>query len=159
MSESRTLGWQQALGFIGVIVSLLFVAYELKQARDIATAEMYLATAQLDFEATSLMLTPQMVRPIIDKVASGEALLPSERAILHDFADTWMTISDSTHFQYQMGLVTKEVWEAERAQIRDLLKIECFSERTQYWGDRNRTSFVDGIAVLIAAAPSHENCF
>ena len=159
MSESRNLGWQQALGFIGVIVSLLFVAYELKQARDIATAEMYLATAQLEFEATSLMLTPQMVRPAIDKLASGDALLPGERVILHEFADAWMTISDAIHFQYQMGLVTNEVWEAERAQIRDLLAIECFSERTQHWGDRDRPSFVDDIADLIAAAPSHENCF
>ena len=159
MSESRTLSWQQALGFIGVIVSLLFVAYELKQSRDIATAEMYLNTKQLEFEALSLMLTPEMVRPVINKLASGEELLPRERVILHEFSDVWLDISDSIHFQYQMGLVTREVWEAERAQIRDLLKIECFSERTLHWGDRNRASFLDDIADLIAVAPSHEDCF
>lgn len=159
MSESRTLGWQQALGFIGVIVSLLFVAYELKQSRDIAIAEMYLATTQLEFEALSLMLTPQMLRPALDKFGSGDALLPGERAILHQFSDVWLTISDVIHFQYQMGLVTKEVWEAERAQIRALLAIECFSERTQHWGDRDRPSFADDIADLIAAAPSDEDCF
>jgi hypothetical protein len=57
-----------------------------------------------------------------------------------------------------MCLVTREVWAAEKAQIRDLLAIECFSERTQHWGDRNRASFFNDIAGL-TAAPVHNDCF
>ena len=159
MNESKAGRWTQVLGFLGVIASLLFVAYELKQSRDIATAEVHLATMQLETEALSFLFTAEMMRPIVDKSYSDEELLPGERRLLLEYTDMWMDISDTIHFQYQLGLVTEEVWEAERAQIAALLAFQCYSEYFQRWGDRVRASFVADIADLLAAAPEHEDCF
>jgi hypothetical protein len=159
MNESTTGRWAQALGFLGVIASLLFVAYELKQSRDIATAEVYLATMQLEMEGYGFLFTAEMMRPVVDKMYTDEKLLPDERKLLLEFTDMWVSLSDTVHFQYQLGLVTKEVWEAERARIAALLAVQCYSEFFQQWGNRSRASFVADIGDLLAAAPKHENCF
>ena len=159
MTEGKTGRWAQVLGFLGVIASLLFVAYELKQSRDIATAELYLATKQLEMESMGFLFTAEMMRPIADRMYANEALSPGERRLLMEYTDMWMELSDTIHFQYQLGLVTEEVWEAERAQIADLLGVPCYSEFFRRWGDRTRASFVADIDDLLAAAPVHEDCF
>ncbi|QFU75128.1 hypothetical protein EY643_05395 [Halioglobus maricola] len=159
MKESKTGRWAQALGFLGVIASLLFVAYELKQSRDIATADVYLATLQLEMEAYGFLFAEDTIRPVVDKLYTDEELLPGERRLLLEFTDMWTSLSDAVHFQYQLGLVPEEVWEAERAHLTDLLAVQCYSEFFQQWGNRNRASFVADIADILEAAPRHEGCF
>ena len=148
----------QLLGMLGVTASLLFVGFEIKQSRDIATAELYLAQAELEMEAGSLLYSPEMLRPVVDKMYSGEKLSPGEQRLLIEYTETWMGMVDTTHFQYQLGLVPDEVWAARREQIRALLEVPCYSEYFGGWGGRVRASFVADIADLIAAAPKQEEC-
>ena len=92
-----------------VVVSLGFVPYELKLARDIAKAEVYLQRTALDQNYRLHMLDAEATRKAERKLRNGEEALSKHetRALLYQ-ADTAIMSAENVFYQYQLGLLDEE---------------------------------------------------
>ncbi len=101
-----------------VIVSLGFVAYELKQARDIALAQIYQDKSEL---IMSLNLAPLEYPELRDSSfklwTSPEKLEERDLHILHSHFLAFLSYYENNHFLYQRGMITEEQMDTIRKEI------------------------------------------
>lgn len=115
-SRVRFVSWTQfgqLLGAFSIAGSLLLVAWELKQARDIAEAELHLGRA--NFDAKGYLEFDQVkVGQATNKLAElGEDVLEDkEWYLLRSYYHFLLLSVDTAHFHWQQGLLGEEVWYA-----------------------------------------------
>lgn len=155
MNESKTGRWAQALGFLGVIVSLLFVAYELKQARDIALAEVYQQKTALVMDInTALIDSPALLDAYIKLWESPEILERQDFTLINGDLAAQLAYWENNHFLYQLEMITEEQMNTLRSVITSALSANY---ARHYWmatsksGDW-RESFATEVNRLLAEA-------
>lgn len=163
MAKSRFEALLQFLGMLGVIASLVFVGFEIKQSRDIALADIYQQRSAMWMEMQLSRLPPEQYRIAYNKVQRDPTTLTAEDiGIFEDMFYAKLTLYENLHFQYQLGLITDEEWAAAVANIRSDFSLPC---RTRWWQeDRHnwRTSFadnVDRLLIKLAPGPCPESAF
>ena len=110
MSE-KLQAWLQIIGLAGVIASLLFVGYELKQAREIAMAEVFASKTQISQAVALSMFNGDAWRKVtMQWPGVPEEVTQEEMRALLDGAALWLEVADFNHHQYQLGLLTQEQW-------------------------------------------------
>lgn len=123
MSEIGTGKWAQAFGFLGVIVSLLFVAYELKQSRDIALAEIYQQkTAMTMAVNTGLINSPALLDAYVTSWTSPETLEIKDLILIHGDLGRQFSYFENNHYQYQLGMIDEEQMDTIRAMITGIFQ-------------------------------------
>ena len=129
-----------------VVVSLGFVAYELKLARDIGKAEVYLQRTTLDQNYRLTMLDAEATREAERKLASGGEPL-SEEDIDHLLyqVDTAIMSAENVFYQYQLGLLDREEWLVWRRNMNWMLSTPCY----RYFFNKNKDGFRKAFAAEI----------
>ena len=114
-----------------VVVSLGFVAYELKQARDIALAEIYQDKTALVMNLNMALIEQPLLLASVDKLwASPNELDMKDLRILSSFFGTQFAYYENNHFLYQQGMITEEQMNTIRANITGFLNA---SEFFRHW--------------------------
>ncbi|MEP0203363.1 MAG: hypothetical protein ABJ084_03855 [Halioglobus sp.] len=106
---------------IAVVVSLGFVAYELKQSRDVATAE--LTISLLDSRAQlylSILDVETYNRGIYKGEVSGEELTYMEKKNRTRVRSAEWIRASAQHLLWESGLLAEGEWEWERSVILDI---------------------------------------
>ena len=120
MDAVKTDRWLQMLGMIGIIASLIFVGFQLKQTQDIAIAGQYQeratnAQAFYEFRAShdiQLQLVGENHKEHLATVANYDGTENLERIATDYFvARTQLMIYDNNFYQYQSGFLTEEAWQ------------------------------------------------
>ena len=119
MNNFQHRDWLQILGQFGVIASLLFVGFQIKQDREIAQSVAYQERSHVASEFYWNIATDEVARAALGKIQNGETELSAEEAD----AAAWIwrsgkEIMQNSYFQYQNGYLDDEHWD----QIRRLIK-------------------------------------
>jgi len=137
MSERMTGRWAQAVGFLGVTASLLFVAYELKQSRDIAVAEIYQQkTAMVMDLNTALIDSPALLDAYLKLATTPDTLEMRDIWLINGGLSALFSYFENNHFQYQLGMISEEQMDTIRAGIAGVFE-DNFTR--QYWISTSKT--------------------
>jgi hypothetical protein len=105
MDREQIHDWVQIIGIFAVVLSLLFVGYEIKQSRDIAVAQMYQQRAELDISMRSLWIPDEelwKIRQMMGEEKDFSRLSNFERETL--CCDPWITRRRHTNCSTIIGL-------------------------------------------------------
>ncbi len=130
MDSAKLNDWMQVVGIFAVVVSLIFVGYQLKQSQDIAIAgqNQERQSVAIDYYASLIQ-----VDEVVDRYGAqhrehldtnfGAENRRSDRMIGLSYIRSRMCllIYDNNHFQYQSGFMTFESWQP----YSDLAKRAC----------------------------------
>lgn len=99
----------EIIGGVAIVVSLLFVGYELKRANDIAEADATATVYQAANEFLALMIDDQQARDVIRKAFGDEidSLTDDESQILSDLMTYIYNIGEVSWKYHKNGLMSK----------------------------------------------------
>ena len=153
MGAGGTERWAQAIGFLGVILSLLFVGYEIKQSRDIAEAEVYAQRAELDVVIRSQYIPSEKIYEIQEKRANGEDITQFElNKLLFAYGSSFI-YWENNHFLYSQGLLGEEHWRASKlSMLKTFIEIPDFLVFWDGYSHEYRISFRNEVDVVVTEA-------
>ena len=144
--------WLELAGIFGVILSLIFVGFQLKQDREIALSMAMQARTETTIQNIQELASNPILASALNKVERGEIheLLLSERRAIALSAKASLYNLDNTHWQFSNGFLSEEKWIASRAALKLILSQtygvrETYEENPAEW----RTSFRQVIDELI----------
>ena len=148
--KSKSLNnWMQFLAAVGVILSLIFVGVQIQQSREIAIAEIYQQRTALLLENFSIAVPTETEFRAWMKVRTGEPLNPDEKFALTTRYAARIAYWENNHFQYQIGLLPEEQWEASKNSIRGQATQQAFLDTWERERFQLRRSFADEIDVIL----------
>jgi hypothetical protein len=114
--------WIQLLGMTGIIVSLIFVAMQMRQSQTIAVAGQIQARNQMLLENQLAFLGEESIgRSIMAKgnpnAINPDSLTEEEYAIWYQIIQIRAITIQNAYQQYQLGLLTEDVWEQAENRI------------------------------------------
>jgi hypothetical protein len=149
----------EIIGAAAVVLSLVFVGFQLAQSNTLARN----AAQQRQIESIRELSRITSENPggvdIFLKAAAGGVLTPAERTIMdaaYAYAErTW----EMLYYQYQNGMVDRELWEAQRRQSRMMqatpMAIAFWERNKDFYSTRYREfRDADQAAATSPAAPS-----
>ena len=141
----------QIVGVLGVIASLLFVGFEIKQSRDLAMADIYQQRTGMWVDIVLSRYSAEQYRTAMNKARyHGDTMTKEDKDVLQDALYARFSFYENLHFQYQLGLIASEEWEASLVSIAEDITLPCHNfwneNERKYW----RQSFADDIDALKA---------
>ena len=114
--------WIQLLGMTGIIVSLIFVAMQMRQSQTIAVAGQIQARNQMLLESQLAFLGEESIGRSIMAKGNPNAINPNslteeEYAIWYQIIQTRAITIQNVYQQYQLGLLTDDIWEQAEDRI------------------------------------------
>ena len=148
--NSKTLNnWMQFLASVGVILSLIFVGVQVQQSREIAIADIYQQRTALLLQHFSFAVPTETEFRAWMKDRAGEPLNPDEKYALTNRYAARIAYWENNHFQYQIGLLPEEQWEASKNSIRGQANRQAFLDTWEQERFQLRRSFADEIDGLL----------
>ena len=131
MNSGQKLNWIETIGIVGIIASLIFVGYQIKLSRDIASADIYqnFMSMIIEIQLTSVTNEPLSQALVKDRLGEEE-LTFYEQYLIWRWLETLMTAKDNLLIQHRLGLVSDDLWEIERRNISAQMEWACFRD---YW--------------------------
>ncbi len=99
------VGWKESLALLGVVLSLLFVAVELRQNTRAIEAAVRNDLATASREWTLARATNPALSEVSRKWRAGEAMTAAERMMAQDFAVALLRNIENVFLQVKMGAV------------------------------------------------------
>jgi hypothetical protein len=131
MNSGQKLNWIETIGIVGIIASLVFVGYQIKLSRDIASADIYQNFMSMIIEIQLTGVTNEPLSQALVKDSLGEEELTFyEQYLIWGWLETLMTAKDNLLIQHRLGLVSDDLWEIERRNISAQMEWACFRD---YW--------------------------
>ena len=132
MKIERINNWLTLLGNAGIIISIIFLAYQIREANRVSSAVAYQTRAQMGAEITWMLADSDHIGPIMQKVYGGagpnidaiDKLEPEERFRLRMLERAAVTLFENNLYQCEQGFLESEFCEAVRLTVR---------QRTPYW--------------------------
>ncbi|MEP5570080.1 MAG: hypothetical protein ABJN62_19725 [Halioglobus sp.] len=143
----------QMLAALGVVLSLAFVAYELKLSRDMARADIYQQRTAMEIDINLASLAPETLRSALQLWGNDHSsMTQSERSVVRTYLTVWLTTTENAHYQFELGLLPEEEWLNQRDIAASQARRPCFQ---RIWGNIQgiyRSSFVEAVDPSIAEA-------
>ena len=118
MKIIRTDVIAQLLGILGVIASLLFVGFEIKQSRDIAIADIYQQRSSMALDIALSKYSPEQVAKAMSTVRDDPLKMTEHDArALSELLAANFIYYENVHFQYRLGMIDEEEWAASKRLI------------------------------------------
>lgn len=117
--------WKEIAELVGVtaiVASLVFVGIELRQARQIAIADIYQQRTAMIIELHGARLSSEPLAESRSKMAAGAELAEWERNLVNTEHYLFFTYWENVHFQYEHGLMLQEQWDASRRAMKGYLR-------------------------------------
>ena len=144
----KTTSWKdlaELVGIAAIVASLIFVGLELQQSRAVALAEVHQSRAQIGMQFSTWPRDPaaELVRR---KELAGEPLDDYEQLISDSVYDEAIYFIENNHYQYQLGLLSQEVWDANIGAMASWIpNDQGFKD---YWS-RKRHEWSESFALVI----------
>ena len=141
-----------------VVVSLGFVAYELKLTRDTAKADVYQQSAAMTMEYQASKLSNERLQDAFEKGREDPSQLSKrELYLILDYFDGWMWQKEAQFYQHQIGMSDETEWETHQKSIMLIGEYPCYRQSWSRGGqDMVRTDFAVEVNRIWADAPEPE---
>lgn len=151
MDTKKLNDWLQVVGLFGVIVSLVFVGYEIKQTREIAVSNIYQSRATASSEAAMSLAANQEAMRAFSKgrSADSESITGPELSAGMATHIGLMFLWDNSHFQNENGFMSDDHWGRIRAEIKSAMRVPFRRSFTERRFDTMRPSFRDEIREIL----------
>ncbi len=149
MNSSKLNDWLQIFASVGVILSLIFVGFQIQQSREIAIADIYQQRTALLLQQIAFSTPPEEVLQALNKEWADESLSRSDEWVLYMSTASRLAYWENNHFQYQLGLLSEEQWEASRNAIRDVSTNPRFLKTWELEHDIVRKSFAEAVDEIL----------
>ena len=146
--------WKEIAEIIGVtaiVASLVFVGIELRQARQIAIADMYQQRSSMLIDLHAARLSSEPLTQSMNKMDAGEALGDWESGLVNTAHYLFLTYWENIHFQFEYGLMPEEQWQASQRAMANYLRTTPGA--MDFWNSAKlamRVSFVNAVEEVIA---------
>lgn len=158
MQSSKLNDRIQVAASIGVMLSLIFVGFEIKQSREIAIADIFQQKSAPAVQVQQGMISIELFVEALEKAQLGENLSPIERRRLKFGNNPWFQYWENNHFQYEIGLLSEDGWQASKnamgKTMRRHLVQEWWESQRTYWREPFAKE-VDKILAEVRAADSN----
>jgi hypothetical protein len=157
MNTSQLQNWLQIIGLGGVILSLVFVGFEIQQSRQIAITDVYQQQAALLLDIYAIGAVPEHTFVARRKWFQGEELDAYEIGLLKFDHNPWLTYYENIHFQYAQGMLPDEHWESIRNEIRNRVRIDMYF--LEHWESQRgswSSSFAEEVDKVIQEEAARE---
>jgi hypothetical protein len=133
LDDSKLRDWLEILGIFGVIASLIFVGFQLKQDREIARAEMFQGRSEMVAQTMSAAAANSEAMAAWTKSAYGD---PNQEIhvdgmkspiTVHEMllgslqTNAFFALTDNSFFQYKEGFLPEEHWRGVRSEVKNVL--------------------------------------
>lgn len=157
MQSSKLNDWIQIAALIGVILSLVFVGFEIRLSRQVAIADVFQQKTALAVQVQHGGMSAERYTVAIEKMLAEQPLTPHEKSMLQFYQNPWFQYWENVHFQHEIGLLSEAAWQGSRNSIRSRLRNPIYQEwwKTQrtYWREPFAIE-VDGILAEVQASES-----
>tara|TARA_B110000014_G_C19893443_1_gene462218 strand:- start:250 stop:720 length:471 start_codon:yes stop_codon:yes gene_type:complete len=124
--------WVQLIGLLSVVAGLAFVGFEMRQSQQIALASQQQERAAL---VTEIIGTFSEIDPPISMVdylnEDVDISNQDRRAILETFIYRMWMVYENDYLQYDLGLMSADIWQAKLASMRFMYNRCQFKEVTE----------------------------
>ena len=110
MDSDRLNRWLALAANIGVLLGVIFVAFELRQNTELAKANTRQEIAHDSFLPALTIASDEGLAAALVKSESGEELSPVERQRLVTLVYATHVIYENVYFQYRSGFLTEDQW-------------------------------------------------
>lgn len=117
--------WKEIAEFVGVsaiVASLIFVGLELRQARQIAVADIYQQRTAMLIDLHGARLSSEPLAEAIGRMTAGASLSEREANLISTEHYLFFTYWENVHFQHEYGLMPEEQWEASQRSMKNYLR-------------------------------------
>jgi hypothetical protein len=123
MDTTKLNDWMQVVGIFAVVVSLLFVGFEMRQAHEISLSQAYQSRSSAAVEWNSAFAANAAALTAYRKSADGAAneISAEEYEALRRTMLGLFLLYDNAHYQYQQGFVSEEFWLMTRGSLKGLM--------------------------------------
>jgi len=112
--------WVQLIGLLSIVGGLVFVGLEMRQSQKIAIGAQQQSRAQMSVDGAYAWLEAGIDPAIMYKTNMAE-LTQDEILAIRNEVNAWLYIYESDHEQYQLGLMSEEIWKAKENGLNMLL--------------------------------------
>lgn len=134
----------EIVGVCAVVLSLLFVGYELRQTQKTMLADS--SNVRAEMSIVRIMAVPGF-RDIVQKASNGEELTKDEIESVRLRNSIFLRYLENLHYHWQLGLLDEEIWESNLNGLRNLVNGQLFELTTpELFGTQAgsyRASFID----------------
>ena len=151
----KNLTWKdliEGVGVLAIVASLIFVGKELQQSREIAIADIYQQKTAILIDQLSFGMPPEVVFTARQKLRAGRELNADDQYAIFLATAARVAYWENNHFQYQVGLMSEEQWDASRRSIALRANDDAFLKA---WEDEQHTvrkSFADEVNKILREA-------
>ena len=144
MNSQKLNDWLQVAGMFGIIGTLVFVGVQMNQTQKIALSANYQARASAGAEVDMAASGNPIILSGIAKLNRGLAnQLTAEEVVAQDYLmGTYMKLYENNHYQYQMGFLPEEHWQASLKEMKCQFELPFFRSLLQTWQFRESFSKV-----------------
>jgi hypothetical protein len=120
----------EAIGAAGVILSLLYLASQVRQNTKLSRAATRQALADGAQRLASDVLEIDDIARILQDAMDGKEVKPHERLRLSARCLRDLRYWDNAHYQYTQGLLTEEEWDGFRVNLQVIFQFPAYRD---YW--------------------------
>ena len=134
---------------VAIILSLMFLALEVKQSNQLAKAEIRQALNVTDMEVYKVQMEEDIIAKALYKINKNIPIDDYEEYQLNEFQRFNFRDFDNSFYQYRIGLFDENVWFAYRRIIKSLLTENYIMIM---WGNSNQSfsiEFQDEVSNII----------
>ncbi|MEQ8957234.1 MAG: hypothetical protein RLP02_04800 [Coleofasciculus sp. C2-GNP5-27] len=120
----------EVFGMIAVVMSLIFVGYELRKTQTAMQAESSNIRAQMAIDRNILNV------PFFDanqKLQSGQQLTREEFLTVRQRNDFNLRYFENLHFQWQLGVLDEEIWDSNLFGLSGMINSDNFKVTHPEW--------------------------
>ena len=139
--------WLTLIANFAVLLGILVVVFELQQTQILMQAEAGTMRSELAIETQELDIEIRY-RAITEKIISGTPLTEEEESNLERRWRHYLRYWENMHYQWELGILDEEIWEANLVGIRRFSQNPSFTHLYPDWPNSfiasiHRKSFVE----------------
>ena len=140
----------EILGASGVLVTLIYLAFQVRQAATVSWSQKTYTQAAYVQQMMMMQKSPEVLDAIAKCFYTREPLVVREMVLLESYLVSILNDVGAEYLHYQKGLVTKEAWELRRATIPAWFG----AEPARFWWTLNKGAFTPGLFRFTSAMRS-----
>ena len=156
-----TYQWFTQMGAaLGVVLSLMLVAYELRQSQKVAIADIFQQRSAMAIDMATSVYSPELLSQAhLRATYDPGSVTLADIAMLRAQMETRFIYFANEHFQYQIGMLTEEQWAAARQFMATSFLRPCTQQFWQLYENTWGASFAAEVnAVIDTLAVGNREC-
>jgi len=143
----------ETAGAVAVLVTLFYLALQVKHATSEARASARQAVAQMNVDSLAVSFNPEVLSAAAMKATLGDVLTPEEHSNYVRWILSRMRVLENAYYQHRRGLLDEEEWTGYMAIIAGLAGPTSYAYQHWKWAERSYSpQFVKEVSRIVESA-------